>query len=237
MSDPIITRASIQLPDDFKFGELRPNQKAPAASTPAAPLGPLAAFVGTFAGNGFNTIFRPNNPNSPPLPIPFPNSDNVLELNLTAETLAFSKSLGNVPNRGTVPQQDIELNGVPYVQQINDITIHGESTPIHFEPGLWMDVPATQVPPFNQPSVTRMASIPHGTTINAQGIFTIGQPRQAEDRPGRHHADRDRNRPTGTSGHIPQPGRKQPKHAPHSAGSQPLRYARHDHAGDAQGSQ
>jgi hypothetical protein len=176
MSDPIITRASIQLPDDFKFGQLRPKQNEPAAAKPAAPLGPLAAFVGAFAGNGFNTIFRPNNPNSPPLPIPFPDSDNVLELNLTAETLSFSKSLGNVPNRGTVPQNDIELNGVPYVQQINDITIHGESTPIHFEPGLWMDVPATQVPPFNQPSVTRMASIPHGTTINAQGIFKLGNP-------------------------------------------------------------
>ena len=171
MSDPVVTRASIQLPDEFKFGQLRPKQNEPPKSTPPAPLGPLAAFVGTFAGNGFNTIFRPNNPNSPPLPIPFPNSDNVLELNLVSETLAFSKSLGNVPNRGTVPQQDITLNGVPYVQQINDITIHGESTPIHFEPGLWMDVPATQVPPFNQPSVTRMASIPHGTTINAQGFF------------------------------------------------------------------
>lgn len=176
MSDPIVTRASIQLPDDFRFGQLRPKQDQPAPPAPPAPLGPLASFVGTFAGNGFNTIFRPNNPNSPPLPIPFPNSDNVLELNLVAETLSFSKSLGNVPNRGTVPQNDITLNGVPYVQQINDITIHGESTPIHFEPGLWMDVPATQVPPFNQASVTRMASIPHGTTINAQGFFKLANP-------------------------------------------------------------
>jgi hypothetical protein len=39
-----------------------------------------------------------------------------------------------------------------------------------------MHVPATQVPPFNQESVTRMASIPHGTTINAQGIFILDQP-------------------------------------------------------------
>jgi hypothetical protein len=169
------TRSTIQLPSDFFFGELRPDPTKPAPPAVLPPLGPLSAFAGDFAGNGFNTIFRPNNPNSPPLPIPFPNSDNVLELNLTSETLSFSKNLGDVPNRGTAPQQDIQLNGIPYVQQINDITIHGESVPIHFEPGLWMHVPATQVPPFDRESVTRMASIPHGTTINAQGIFILDQ--------------------------------------------------------------
>jgi hypothetical protein len=31
-------------------------------------------------------------------------------------------------------------------------------------------VPATKVPPLGE-SVTRMASIPHGTTIEAQGTF------------------------------------------------------------------
>jgi hypothetical protein len=174
LSDPK-TRAAIQLPSDFVFGELRPDFTKPAPAAVAPPLGPLAAFVGDFAGNGFNTIFRPNNPNSPQLPIPFPNSDNVLELNLTAETLSFSNSLGDVPNRGTVPQQDIHLNGIPYVQQINDITIHGESTPIHFEPGLWMHVPQTSVPNIAA-TVTRMASIPHGTTIDAQGLVTNPTP-------------------------------------------------------------
>ena len=168
-------RATISLPSDFFFGELRPDPTKPAPPPVPPPLGPLSAFAGDFAGNGFNTIFRPNNPNSPPLPIPFPNSDNVLELNLTAETLSFSKSLGDVPNRGTVPQNDIHLNGIPYVQQINDITIRGESTPIHFEPGLWMHVPTTQVPNV-QETMTRMASIPHGTTIDAQGLVTTSTP-------------------------------------------------------------
>jgi hypothetical protein len=168
-------RATISLPSDFFFGELRPDYTKPAPTSVPPPLGPLSAFAGDFAGNGFNTIFRPNNPNSPPLPIPFPNSDNVLELNLTAETLSFSKSLGDVPNRGTVPQNDIHLNGIPYVQQINDVTIRGESTPIHFEPGLWMHVPTTQVPNV-QETVTRMASIPHGTTIDAQGLVTTSAP-------------------------------------------------------------
>jgi hypothetical protein len=93
-----------------------------------------------------------------------------LELNLTSERLAFSPSLGSVPNRGTAAQQDIFLNGVPYLQTISDITIHGESVGIHAEPGIWIHVPATTVPPLGE-SVARMASIPHGTTIEALGTF------------------------------------------------------------------
>ena len=59
---------------------------------------------------------------------------------------------------------------MPYLQTINDITIHGESVGIHVEPGIWIHVPATTVPPLGE-SITRMASIPHGTTIEAQGTF------------------------------------------------------------------
>jgi hypothetical protein len=139
------------------------------------PLGPLAAFVGDWVGNGFNTIFRPDNTVTPtplpnPVPPPPPPRDNILELNLTSESLSFSPSLGSVPNRGTTPQGDIFLNGVPYLQTIKDITIHGESVGIHVEPGIWIHVPATNVPGQGE-TVARMASIPHGTTIEAQGIF------------------------------------------------------------------
>ena len=168
-------RASIKLPSDFLFGELRADHKAPPPAAAAPPLGPLAAFVGDWVGNGFNTIFRPDNSVTPtplpnPVPPPPPPRDNILELNLTSESLSFSPSLGSVPNRGTTPQGDIFLNGVPYLQTINDITIHGESVGIHVEPGIWIHVPATSVPPLGE-SVTRMASIPHGTTIEAQGTF------------------------------------------------------------------
>jgi hypothetical protein len=168
-------RPSIKLPSDFIFGHLRPDHLAPVAPTPPPPLGPLSAFVGDWVGNGFNTIFRPdNNATSTPLPNPVPPPppprDNILELNLTSEHLTFSRSLGSVPNRGTTPQGDIFLNGVPYLQTIQDITIHGEKVGIHFEPGMWIHVPATNVPPLGE-SVTRMASIPHGTTIEAQGTF------------------------------------------------------------------
>jgi hypothetical protein len=177
MSDTT-SRGSIKLPSDFRFGHLRPDHHVPPPTAPPPPLGPLAAFVGDWVGNGFNTIFRPNNTVTPtPLPNPLPPGDNILELNLTSEEIAFSKSLGSVPNRGTTPQPDIFLNGVPYLQTINDITIHGEKVGIHFEPGMWIHVPATTVPPITQETVARMASIPHGTTIDAQGIIaTIAGP-------------------------------------------------------------
>jgi hypothetical protein len=59
---------------------------------------------------------------------------------------------------------------VPYVQTVNDITIRGERMGIHFEPGIWLHVPSTAVPPEGE-TVVRMASIPHGATIEAQGTF------------------------------------------------------------------
>jgi hypothetical protein len=130
----------------------------------------LSNFNGTFAGAGFNTIFRPNS--DPKVP-----GDNVLELNLTTETLAFGGELGAVPNRGlnVNSQADILLNGVPYTQTVMDVTNTATGKPdlapsaIHFEPGLWMHVPATNDPVVPE-SLVRMASIPHGTTINAQGL-------------------------------------------------------------------
>jgi hypothetical protein len=141
----------------------------------------LSAFVGDWVGNGFNTIFRPDSEATPTalpntVPPPPPPRDNILELNLTSESLSFSPSLGSVPNRGTATQEDVFLNGVPYLQTIKDITIHGESVGIHVEPGIWIHVPATTIPALGE-SVTRMASIPHGTTIEAQGTFsTIAGP-------------------------------------------------------------
>jgi hypothetical protein len=144
----------------------------------SAPLGDLMGFVNpvdptlgmVFAGTGFNTIFRPQSPKTPTkLPFPVPASDNILELNLTAETLSFAAPLGSVPNRGFGDQGDITLNAVPYVQSINDITSLPASG-IHFEPGMWLAVPPTAEPPVTQTIYTRMASIPHGVTVNAQGI-------------------------------------------------------------------
>jgi hypothetical protein len=175
------TAQSVSLPDDFLFNEVPPRRPLVVAQ-PTPSLGPLAAFTGTWVGKGFNTIFRPNNSVTPtPLPIPLAApGDNILELNLTAETLTFSSSLGAVPNRGSTPQGDIFLNGVPYLQTVNDITDPNNPVGIHVEPGLWMRVPKTDTP-TEQETVVRMASIPHGTTIQAQGTATalLGRPKIA----------------------------------------------------------
>ncbi len=173
MSDAKLETA-LSLPGNFRFGEVSSLTPLKMASSPAPSLGPLAEFAGTFTGNGFNTIFRPNSTATPtPLPIPVDDVDSVLQLNLTSETLSFSRGLGSVPNRGRV-QGDIFLNGVPYLHTVSDITIPSQPTGIHFEPGLWMVVPAT-TNPAEVPTLVRLASIPHGTTLVAQGTSsTIG---------------------------------------------------------------
>ena len=153
----------------FSFGEVSSLTALRARGAAPPSLGPLAAFTGAFRGSGFNLIFRPDSTKTPTqLPIPVTGSDNVLELNLTNETLSFSRSLGSVPNRGSLAQGDIFLNGVPYLQTINDVTIPSQPVGIHFEPGIWMAVPQT-TNPAEGPTVVRMASIPHGTTVEAQG--------------------------------------------------------------------
>ena len=166
---------ALSMPAAFRFDEVSSLAEPKAAATPAPSLGPLAKFSGTFRGKGFNTIFRPDTGTPTTLPVPA-TGDNLLELNLTEETLSFSPSLGAVPNRGEV-QADINLNGVPYLQVINDVTIAGQSTGIHFEPGLWMAVPATS-DPAEGATFMRMASIPHGTTVLAQGkaVTANGKP-------------------------------------------------------------
>ena len=158
-----VSPATIALPSGFEIqsqdGRLKDETQPLASTSPThpiasispPPLGVLAKFTGTFAGTGFNLIFRPNS--GPPNGTTFPNpvnpppptapSENVLELNLTTETLSFSKALGSVPNRGLGQQNDIFLNGVPYVQAISDVTnpntgkADGKPSGIHFEPGLW----------------------------------------------------------------------------------------------------
>jgi len=166
MSDIGLEPALVR-PSGFRFREVSSHTALRDRLSSVPSLGPLAAFTGTFHGSGFNTIFRPDLGTPTQLPVPVDGSDNLLELNLTQETLSFSPSLGSVPNRGEV-QPDIFLNGVPYLQVINDVTVPSQPAGIHFEPGLWMAVPTT-TDPAEGPTLLRMASIPHGTTIQAQG--------------------------------------------------------------------
>ena len=174
MSD-VPLEPAFSLPSGFTFGEAPSDPTVTPVAGAAPSLGPLTAFTGTFTGSGFNTIFRPDLGSPTKLPKP-ETDDNLLELNLTQETLSFSPALGSVPNRGEV-QRDAFLNGVPYLQVIQDITDPSQPVGIHFEPGLWMCMPKTTDPNVPQRTVFRMASIPHGTTIEAQGTFsTISGP-------------------------------------------------------------
>ncbi|KAF4342882.1 hypothetical protein FBEOM_3172 [Fusarium beomiforme] len=184
------SRAGIHLPKDFLYDEVDFDPTPPpprdgdgAEPEPIAPLGILEKFTGSFSGPGINTIFRPNsvspttttfpNPVTPAPPSP-PNVS-VLELNLTQEDMVFSNPLGNVPNRGLEKQNDIMINGVMYLQTVNDVTNtatgkgDGAKTGIHTENGFWLNVPQTNNNPVVGNTLVRLGSIPHGTTINAQG--------------------------------------------------------------------
>lgn len=144
-------------------------------------LGVLGKLEGkAFAGSGFNTIFRPQttvqDPNGPKITN---TDDNVLGLNLTTETLSFTTDLGGptgrgIPNRGFNEQADIFLNGLSYVQTVTDVTTD-PSNIIHFEPGIWLRVPESKGNPQLGATLCRMASIPHGTTINAQGLESASE--------------------------------------------------------------
>ncbi|HWF25389.1 MAG TPA: heme-binding protein [Solirubrobacteraceae bacterium] len=141
-----------------------------ATAQPVDPLGPLAQLPGTWTGQGFNTIWRPHHPDSP--------QDRFLELNLTTETLVFTKINGPIPNRGLL-MPDINMFGITYMQQISETS---SGAGLHIEPGIWVNVPSTSNP--TEPStVVRMASIPHGTVILAQGTtqFLEGGPPNIPD--------------------------------------------------------
>jgi len=177
----------ISLPPEFHFNEVdvkyNPTLRRPLETS----LGVLTQFQGTYVGAGFNIIFRPNNTVTPTTfpdtVAPFPGrqdlaSDNVLELNVTSETLAFTQqNIGNVPNRGEGGQGDIFLAGTAYVHSVSDMLNPAtgkadipDPQVIHYEPGLWMQVPASQEPLNLPATLIRMGSIPHGTTINASGV-------------------------------------------------------------------
>lgn len=158
----------MHLKPGFTFVPLPPADETSdtAPAPPAAPsmtYGPLYLLPGHWAGTGFNMIWRPfHDPGG---------QNRFLELNLTNETIDFALIEGAIPNRGLL-QDDIEMYGLTYLQQISDRNL---STPdkivgLHAEPGVWANVPPTTNPEEPR-TVVRMASIPHGTAIIAQGTI------------------------------------------------------------------
>jgi hypothetical protein len=83
---------------------------------------------------------------------------------MTTETLVLTRINGAIPNRGLL-MPDINMFGLTYMQQISETST---GAGLHIEPGIWASVPATS-DPSEPPTIVRMASIPHGTTILAQG--------------------------------------------------------------------
>jgi len=148
--------AAAQTDSDFAFAGLATPEAGQAAAAGPDPLGALASLLGTWKGHGFNAIWRPHNPATP--------QDRFLELNMTDETLVFTRINGPIPNRG-LAMPDIDLFGLTYLQQISESST---GAGLHIEPGIWATVPQT-TDPSEPASVVRMASIPHGTVILAQG--------------------------------------------------------------------
>lgn len=128
-------------------------------------LGVLKQIPGRWAGQGFNLTARPDFQGG---------KDIFLELNLTQEALEFHAIGSPIPNRGSA-QNDINLFGVHYLQQISDATDGGA---LHIEPGIWLNIPATSAPALPA-SIARLACIPHGDALNAQGhgITVAGGPK------------------------------------------------------------
>ena len=164
---------------DFKFGHEVAGSRFFAATTKDF-RGDLVQFLAggndqaTWKGVGFNMIWRPDHEQQNHNP-----NDFFLELNETTETLSFKDITGGVPGRGIANrgalQKDIQLGGIAYTQEIFDANetqvINGVQQPVglHFEPGVWINVEKTEKPNENA-SIARMGSVPHGTTINLQGV-------------------------------------------------------------------
>ena len=125
------------------------------ADTERSEPGVLGSLAGVWAGEGLNVIWTPSQ-------VAATGNAHFLQLAATAERQEYQLLDGSIPNRG-LTQPDLFMSGARYVQEISS---NGKS--LHFEQGVWLNVPATTDPPVGA-SVVRMASIPHGTTINAQG--------------------------------------------------------------------
>jgi hypothetical protein len=124
-----------------------------------ADLGPLSELPGTWVGNGFSLISLPDKHN---------NRAFHLKLNTTREMLNFTAIGAPIPNRGSA-QDDIAFLGLRYFQQVSDAITHEG---LHVELGLWLNLPSTTTP--QQPeTVARLATIPHGSSLLAQGSFLI----------------------------------------------------------------
>ena len=162
---------------DFSFAQEIPGLAVAGVGPPPDLLGLLRPFVGkpaggkdakrSWKGTGFNMIWRPNFGGE------FGPTDFFLQLNFTDEQLDFTEITGTGIANRSLFEKTVVLGGAAYTQAIKDSF---DQSGQHFEPGVWANVPAI-ANPAEPPTVVRMGSIPHGTTINLQGVaFQVGQP-------------------------------------------------------------
>jgi hypothetical protein len=121
-----------------------------------SPLGPLAELAGSWVGPGFNLGSLPDKQHNNPFR---------LQVSATWEMLELTPIGGMIPIRAS-RQNDIALTGLTYRHQIVDgYTRQG----LHFEPGLWLNVPSTTDPAQDATVVRQAARIQHGGALLAQG--------------------------------------------------------------------
>ena len=140
--------------DQWRRVRIPSIRRSPHSTRVGQNLGFLADLRGTWEGQGFNLIARPDKQGGSPL---------FLELNQTFETLSFIPISSSIPNRGNVVD-DIELFGLTYLQKVSDSVTGGA---LHIEPGIWVHIPSQDS--GTTQSVARMANIPHGNSLLAQG--------------------------------------------------------------------
>jgi hypothetical protein len=149
---------------------------------------PLAEFRGAYSGNGFTMIWVPSTFSKLDITGADGPNDSKLLLNLSTEQWTFGPPIGHIPNRGFGLDTDIVLAGLAYMQTVQDVNNEATGLPnksvkagdppgpgMHFEPGVFLYVPGSQGNSPKGDSVVRMASIPHGTTINAQGPVGVNE--------------------------------------------------------------
>ena len=165
-------------PSKRTFLSLRSFREVEALEAAVDLLGPLRPMVGPkpadpkqdakrkWKGHGFNLIWRPNFDRSEGSE--FGQKEFFLQLNLTEEELDFTEITGTGIANRSLFEDTITLGGIAYTQAIKDSF---DQSGQHFEPGVWANVPQT-ANPEEPPTIVRMESIPHGTTINLQGTAT-----------------------------------------------------------------
>jgi len=126
-----------------------------AVAAPSGDLGPFEDLPGTWVGEGFGLVARPDMHGEASL---------LLQVNRTDEALAFAAITVPQRDRGW-PGSDVELTGVQFVHEASDSTT--EHT-LSREPGIWLNAPATPSPAADA-AVVRFARTSFGDALIAVG--------------------------------------------------------------------